>query len=37
MHIILVSILTVRDVLGKDRQHLYSKRDNMFDTNYLNN
>ena len=33
MHIILVSILTVRDVLGKDRQHLY-KRDNMFDTNY---
>ncbi len=34
MHIILVSILTVRDVLGKDRQHLYSKRDNMFDTNY---
>lgn len=33
MHIILVSILTVRDVLGKDRQYLY-KRNNMFDTNY---
>lgn len=33
IHIISASILTVRDVLGKDRQYLY-KRDNMFDTNY---
>lgn len=33
IHIISASILTVRNVLGKDRQYLY-KRDNMFDTNY---
>ena len=33
IHIISASVLTVRDVLGKDRQYLY-KRNNMFDTNY---
>lgn len=33
IHIISASVLTVRDILGKDRQYLY-KRDNMFDTNY---
>lgn len=33
IYVISASILTVRDVLGKDRQYLY-KKDNMFDTNY---
>lgn len=33
IHIISASVLTVRDVLGKNRQYLY-KRNNMFDTNY---
>ena len=33
IYIISASVLTVRDVLGKDRQYLY-KRNNMFDTNY---